>query len=176
MIWATDAGGEITYVGPEWTTFTGQEAFDARGSGWLTMVHPEDRDRICDLLRTALKRVATVTLRYRLNRADCGWAEVVAAAAPSMSPLDGRFVGYLGAICEVKDIKRATCGGAVDRLILPLPSHTMAPASPLDQTIDFILQAKAAAQGVADDAVFSALDLALSLLFLRLGSRASVVH
>ncbi|MDB5939156.1 MAG: domain S-box protein, partial [Polaromonas sp.] len=40
--WMAGAGGAIERLNSQWTRYTGQDAQDAMGSGWMAAVHPDD--------------------------------------------------------------------------------------------------------------------------------------
>jgi two-component system sensor histidine kinase/response regulator len=44
--WATDPFGKNTYVSPYWTKLAGISKEDARGDGWSSDIHPDDKDAI----------------------------------------------------------------------------------------------------------------------------------
>jgi PAS domain S-box-containing protein len=43
MIWRSVAEGSWTWSSPQWTSYTGQTSNESSGSGWLEVIHPEDR-------------------------------------------------------------------------------------------------------------------------------------
>ena len=94
---------------------------------------------------------------------------IVAGAAPSMSPVDGSFVGYLGALSEVRDVATMSAPRAVAR-------SKVRPSSlddPLDKITDLVLLARAAAEILGDRTLVASLDVTLSLIFVKLGGSRS---
>src|SRR4029077_2832737 len=43
LLWTTDCQGSVT-DGASWSAFTGQAEDAVRGEGWLTALHPDDRE------------------------------------------------------------------------------------------------------------------------------------
>jgi PAS domain S-box-containing protein len=43
LLWRADRGGEATWFNQRWFAFTGQDADDPLGLGWLEAIHPVDR-------------------------------------------------------------------------------------------------------------------------------------
>lgn len=106
MIWIADASGRSTFYNRLWTETTGQSEADAVGLGWLSTVHPEDRERVEENFLLASEGRNPCRVEYRLRRADDSWAWVIDAAQPRWSP-DGRFLGYVGAILDISDRRDA---------------------------------------------------------------------
>ena len=139
------------------------------------MVHPEDRAEVGRVFLEACERVSTFTFQYRLRRSDGDYARVAAGAAPSMSRVDGSFVGFLGALTEVKALTSDLGSeSSIAYLRLPSPIGSTVPHSPLDIVSDHVLLARSAAEKAGEATLTAALDVALSLIFVRLGgSRAA---
>ena len=159
----------MNYVGPEWTSLTGQSVEDALRDGWIDMVHPQDQSEVVRIFLEACESAATFTLRYRLRRPDGSYRMIVAGAAPSMSPVDGSFVGYLGALSEVSDVAAMSDPRAV-ALSKVRPSSL---DDPIDKITDLVLLARAAAEILGDRTLVASLDVTLSLIFVKLGGSRS---
>ena len=170
MIWATGPQGSVSYVGPEWTLFTGQPADEALGQGWVEMLHTADRATALSTLDNACSAKASFTIQYRLLRTTGTYARVVSGATPSISPVDGRFLGYLGAVVEVDgliDELREQSG--FGRLIIPpSPASTM-PLTILDQIADHVLMARSLAQQGGAQELYACLDLAIAMVHAKTG-------
>ena len=175
MIWICNPRGEVDYIGPEWETFTGQPVARSLSRGWLDMVHPEDRSEVKQVFLEACERVSTFTVQYRLRRSEGDYARVVSGAAPSLSPVDGSFVGFLGALTEVAALTNDLGSvRSVSYLRLPPPVGATMPHQSLDIVSDHVLMARAEAEKAGDATLIAALDVALSVIFVRLGgSRAA---
>jgi PAS domain S-box-containing protein len=170
MIWTTEATGRVNYVGPEWTVFTGQPAEDALGKGWLWMLHPEDRKAACQCVRDACDTNASFTMQYRLRRADGSYARIVSGAAPSFSPVDGRFLGYLGSCTEIGDaVHQLHARREIGNLVLPRPLSSTMPLTAIDIIADYVLLARATSERAGERELYACLDLALTMIHTRLG-------
>ncbi|AEV84675.1 magnesium or manganese-dependent protein phosphatase [Actinoplanes sp. SE50] len=101
VVWAHDASGAITEEQPALAGYTGQPWPEHRETGWLAMIHPEDRDRVAGDLRGLPGRTAPLEQRYRLWRAgDQAYRHVVGRAA-AIQDEHGVVVEWLGAITDV---------------------------------------------------------------------------
>ena len=91
MIWASAPTGSVSYVGPEWTVFTGQPTAEAIGSGWLKMLHEEDRDGTQAMFLEACSARVAFTIQYRLLRATGSYARVVASPNSQREPTEPKL-------------------------------------------------------------------------------------
>ena len=169
MIWASKSDGSITYVGLEWHTFTGQPTAEAMGAGWLDMLHPEDRENVADFFAKACASAQAFTIEYRLKHVDGAYLSVVAAAAPSISPVDGVFIGYLGVVSEAGSSPGP--GNVIGKLeIRPAaPASATAPLTHIDIIADYLLLAKATAVNAGEKRLLASIDFAISEVMRRLG-------
>lgn len=44
LVWRAVDGGHWTWASPQWTAYTGLDAEESLGMGWLNALHPDDRD------------------------------------------------------------------------------------------------------------------------------------
>ena len=166
MIWSSTSRGLITYASAEWTSYTGQAVEHALGEGWLDMLHPDDRDATERFFREACASAAPFTVRYRLRRSEGTYAWVVVGAAPSISPIDGTFLGYLGAISE----EEATVWSGVVGTSSPRsPSPATMPHTPVDIVADHLLLARSVAAANGEERLLASIDFALSEVMRHLG-------
>jgi PAS domain S-box-containing protein len=140
MIFVTDADGEVTYVSPEWCAFTGRDAASATQRGWLSAVHPDDREIAIGFLRSARDKRSEYSFRHRLRRADGNYAWVAGGAVPSFGPPDHTFLGYLGSLTEfsTSGSEPLTAYGNVGRFISP-PANSARRGSALELVADHLL-------------------------------------
>jgi PAS domain S-box-containing protein len=141
MIFVTAADGEVTYVSPDWCSFTGKDAPSAANGGWLDAVHPDDREIAVNFLRDAHAQQSEYSFRHRLRRADGSYVWVAGGAIPSFGPPGRTFLGYLGSLTEISpsSSEPLTAYGTLDRFVSP-PSHpATVPSSALELVADHLL-------------------------------------
>jgi len=105
-IFHTDAAGSTTYVNPAWCRIAGLDAAKALGLGWLRAVHPEDRERLGQNWRKALRQQQESSDDYRFLRPDGSIAWVLGRAVPEIDA-EGRVIGYVGTITDITEHKQA---------------------------------------------------------------------
>jgi PAS domain S-box-containing protein len=104
-IFRTDAEGQTTYVNPRWCQISGLAAPDALGDGWLSAVHPEDREAVGAGWRQATQRQKRSVEEYRFLRRDGTVAWVMGRAVPEKD-LDDHVTGYVGTITNITERKQ----------------------------------------------------------------------
>lgn len=92
-IFRTDPRGYYTYVNPKWSELTGFTITNAIGNGWITSIHPEDREEIRDIWQTCIRerRKFTAEYRYLKNDGDITW--VICIAVPEV--INNEFKGFV---------------------------------------------------------------------------------
>jgi PAS domain S-box-containing protein len=104
IVWRTDSNGEAT-VNPSWYAFTGQNQFQAYGSGWLDAIHPDDREH-CEALWTEALRTQTILeSEYRVRRHDGEFRDMYARGVPVLDP-DGSVREWVGACTDMTQHRR----------------------------------------------------------------------
>jgi len=102
----TDADGQCVFVNDRWCALTGTTVSQALGAGWSDALHPDDLERVTAEWLRAAGHEAELRTDCRLRPADGGEIWVHVAAMPMPGP-DGDPVGYLAAITNISDRKRA---------------------------------------------------------------------
>ena len=105
-VWATppEAGGEqgIRW----WQDLTGQTREQARGFGWLEVVHPDDRTEAQRAFRSALESNSEFELGYRVRDRDGRDRDVAVRGVPVLEA-DGHLRQWVGTMRDVTERKRA---------------------------------------------------------------------
>jgi len=104
MIWVRDDKGRCTYLNRLWYEFTGSSPDEGLPGDWTDLIHPEDREATEQAFAAALKSHEPIRLEYRLQRHDGEFRWVIDAASTRFNS-DGSFVGYVGSIIDITDLK-----------------------------------------------------------------------
>src|SRR5262249_2011191 len=80
MIWMSDAEGAGIYGSPSWYEFTGQTPESGLGSGWVTALHPDDRELTEKTFLDANEKHEAFRIEYRLRRKDGEYRWVIDSA------------------------------------------------------------------------------------------------
>ncbi|WP_325063125.1 PAS domain S-box protein [Halovulum marinum] len=135
MMWVTGPDGRCTYLNRSWYEFTGQRREEAEGFGWLTAVHPDDRDWSERRFREANSRQQAFRLEYRLRHRDGSYRWAIDAAAPRFGA-DGTFLGYVGSVLDIDAHKRQEALQSLQNTLLELALKDQ----PLDQVLDELVR------------------------------------
>lgn len=102
--WLTTGDG-LMLDAPEWRQFTGQSVEQARGWGWLDVIHPDDRERVMLAWREALQQRLPYTNEFRVCRSDGVYRDFLAQAAPIYED-DGSVREWVGVCIDISRRKR----------------------------------------------------------------------
>ncbi|HEX7338246.1 MAG TPA: ATP-binding protein [Gemmatimonadales bacterium] len=105
IVWTSDSSGTFLGDGSTWEAYTGQAPAEYEGWGWLSAIHPDDREATAASWRRAVERKETYYAEYRLLRRDGQYRRVVARGVPVPGP-DGTDE-WVGACTDVEDERRA---------------------------------------------------------------------
>lgn len=103
-IFRTAADGNCTYVNRAWERLAGIDGFCAIGKGWISSLHPEDRQRVEAAWQNATANGADYADEFRFLHADGSvrWGAVL--ARPERQS-DGRITAYIGVALDITDRK-----------------------------------------------------------------------
>jgi len=106
LIWSNRADGFCDYLSPQWEAFTGAPAAEHHGQGWLTVVHPEDREGVTEAWTQAIRGGLPYDIEYRLRRAD-GVYRWFKGRASALRDQDGVIRRWFGASSDITEIVEA---------------------------------------------------------------------
>ncbi len=105
MVFTNLPDGACEYVSDRWVQFTGIPEALQVGSGWVEVLHPDDRERAFSAWRAAVDGGGQYDLEYRVRRHDgeYEWFKVQGRAIRNES---GIIVRWFGTALSVDDLKR----------------------------------------------------------------------
>lgn len=107
MVWMAGANGETLFVNRHYTQYTGLSARDCWHWGWLSLIHPEDVDRVTKAWLLCLKDSQPFEVRERLRRHDGEYRWHLCRAWP-IRDSKGRVARWYGSNTDVHDFQEAT--------------------------------------------------------------------
>jgi len=109
MVFTSTPDGACDYVSDQWVEFTGVPAAEQLGSGWVQVVHPDDRERAYAAWRTAVEGRGEYDLEYRVRRRDGGyeWFKVRGRAIRDERGAIARWFGTAVNIDALKQVEEA---------------------------------------------------------------------
>lgn len=111
LIWRAGTDRQFNYFNVPWLRFTGRSLDRELGDGWMTGVHPDDRERCLTIFTTAFENRQDFSMDFRLQRHDGTYRWVLDSGRPFY--LDGgAFGGYFGSCVDITDRKEAEVNAA----------------------------------------------------------------
>lgn len=107
IVWTTDPEGRIVADNQTWREFTGQTMEEWMGLGWLHALHPDDRQRIADEWKQALRDRSSYRSEYRLKTPNNGYRWTSVSAVPVLNA-DGTIREWVGMNADISHQKFAT--------------------------------------------------------------------
>lgn len=108
-VYRTDAAGQCTDVNDRWCEIVGMSRESAMGEGWSRALHPDDAPALLAIWRDVVAQGKPATTSWRFRKSDGSDVWVLGNAAPELGP-DGRRLGFIGAISDITDRRRAEEG------------------------------------------------------------------
>lgn len=104
LAWMCESGGGRSFFNRTWISFTGRDAGNESGWGWLNGVHPEDRGEFLETFHAALRERTEYVVEYRLRRADGVFRWMLEHGVPRSSR-SGIFAGFVGSTADITERK-----------------------------------------------------------------------
>ena len=105
IVWVVDPQLRPTGRNVPWELYTGQRPEDYAALGWLSAVHPEDRDAIRAEAARAMNAENAIAIEFRVRRADGEYRRNFVRAIPIREA--GRVVEWIGTASDVEDARKA---------------------------------------------------------------------
>jgi PAS domain S-box-containing protein len=109
MIWISDERGHCLHLNRMLRTFWGVDERNLFNFDWSKTIHPEDITQIGELMTTALRDKASVTLKGRYANALGRYRVLQTNARPRFSP-SGEFLGMIGVNVDITEREEAERG------------------------------------------------------------------
>ena len=107
IVWTTDPSkGGFHEPQPRWSAFTGQGLEEARGTGWIKAIHPDERERTVEAWRHAVEARSRFEVEHRVRRADGTWRHMAVHAVPLLDE-HGAVREWVGTHTDVTERKQA---------------------------------------------------------------------
>ena len=141
-LFTTLPSGECDYVNESFLEFSGMSREQAMGHGWMSILHPQDRERTLVEWRAALQGQGPFVTEYRLRRHDGEYRWFKADCRPV---LDERGVvrQWVGVALDVEDQKRTQellrqADRRKDEFLAMLAHELRTPLAPIHAAVDIL--------------------------------------
>jgi PAS domain S-box-containing protein len=100
--WVADASGQFVVPQPGWEQYTGHDFSRHGGSRWIEDVHPEDRARVAEVWKKAVRDKCWYEVKWRCwHAATERWRHCVTRGVPLLDP-DGGIREWIGAVTDIE--------------------------------------------------------------------------
>lgn len=99
-IFRSDSQGNCIYVNQKWCQITGLTPEQALGTGWISSLHPEDRQRVITQWNYCLSHQTLFSSEYRFQDLQGEITWVVGQAIAETTP-KGEIIGYIGTLTDI---------------------------------------------------------------------------
>lgn len=106
MLWSAEKDGTVTYYNQRTLDYTGLSAEGARGSGWLTAVHPDDVEKAAREWLGSVASGEEFQCEFRFRRAPAGYRWCISNAVP-LRGAEGKVIRWFGTIVDLHDWREA---------------------------------------------------------------------
>lgn len=106
MVWATRTDGYVDFFNQQWYEYTGLTFEQSKGTGWVAVLHPDDKGRTQDLWKRSLQTGYPYEIEYRLKRFDDMYRWFLGRATP-MRDDQGDIIKWFGTCTDIQDQKAA---------------------------------------------------------------------
>jgi two-component system CheB/CheR fusion protein len=105
LVWGCRPDGVCDYLSQQWIEYTGIPETEQLGYRWLEQVHPEDRDRVHEEWKAAVKSGASLDTEIRIRAKDGAFRWFKTRSAPIRDER-GAVVKWYGTHTDVDDLKQ----------------------------------------------------------------------
>jgi PAS domain S-box-containing protein len=102
LVWQVDQQGNAVYLNPRFREMLDRPLKQLMGTGWHSVVHPDDLAGYVAALQEAIQQRAPLRSRVRAKMKEGDWRWLESSAMPCFSA-DGDYVGHVGSSIVVTD-------------------------------------------------------------------------
>ena len=102
LLWTHDPSGDATWFNRRWLEYTGQSPEQALGSGWLDVIHADDRTGTADKIRASIRSGQSFGGELRVKGEDGTYRWFLMRAEPRRNG-GGEVVQWAGTFTDIDD-------------------------------------------------------------------------
>lgn len=104
IAWTALPDGSLDYYNRHWFRYTGLTLEQTRGTGWVSVMHPDDVAPTAAKWKNALASGKPFQMEYRLLRADGAYRKHRGQGAPVRDD-DGQIIKWFGIVIDIDEQK-----------------------------------------------------------------------
>lgn len=106
LMWVTDADMMFSFFNQTWLTVTGRTPEAEVGYGWMSGIHPGDRQQWQQTYESSFSQQQAFSIEHRLRQQDGNYVWMLSTGKPRYT-LDEKFCGYIGITTDITAMKQA---------------------------------------------------------------------
>ncbi len=106
-VWTASADGTVDYLSTDFYRFTGIDPHISSNEAWLNAMHPDDRERSCEIWERCVAEETDYRNEFRVLRQDSGEYHWFMACAAPHRDKTGTLVRWYGTAIDIHDRKMA---------------------------------------------------------------------
>lgn len=105
-MWVADADRMFSFFNQTWLTTTGRTMAAEIGYGWMSGIHPDDRQQWQKTYESSFSQQQEFAIEHRLRQRDGSYAWMLSLGKPRYTQ-DETFCGYVGTTMDITALKQA---------------------------------------------------------------------
>jgi len=99
-LWMSNESGDVTYVNQKWLAWSGSDINDNLNSGWLNIIHADDRSNVISIFNKAHQTRTEYQTDYRIVFKDGSVRWLTATGFPRYAA-NGTYIGFIGSCTDI---------------------------------------------------------------------------
>jgi PAS domain S-box-containing protein len=105
VVWTSDGQSKAALDQESWGAFTGQSLAEIQSDGWISALHPDDREPILDIWLKAVQARTFHDTEFRRRRHDGAYRFMAVRAVPVLED-DGTIREWIGTCADITERPR----------------------------------------------------------------------
>lgn len=102
LVWQVNEEGNVVYLNPRCTEILGKSTKELLGSGWRSVIHPNDTCAYLVAVEQAFRERSRLQHRFRVHTAEGDWRWLESYALPWFSA-SNEYAGHVGMSVDITD-------------------------------------------------------------------------
>ena len=103
--WVLDEEGMATMISSRWQQITGMSEEDSRGRGFISALHPDDRERVAESIAHSLRTGELIDVECRVRTSSGDWRWILSRGAPRRDKA-GKIIRWCGSAADIQAQKQ----------------------------------------------------------------------
>jgi len=106
FVWLDDPDGNLVFINRPWLDYTGHTLEEQLDDGWMSVIHPDDLDRMLHEMEETYRLRQPFVTQYRIRGRDGEYRWYADRGRPRIAE-DDRLLGYIGVVLDITELREA---------------------------------------------------------------------